>query len=112
MELKLNVYDGRAVIKTYSARDFTLKTGVCEDILKFVDIDKFNGGLNDETMLLEVVKIVIKAFSKFKPLMQEIFDGLTDEEYENTSIKEVAQVVVQVITYTITELFTITNSKN
>lgn len=112
MELKLNIYDGHKVDKTYTTQSFVLKTGVCEDILKYVNIDKFTGKLNDNDMLMEVLKIVTRAFSKFKPLMQDIFQGLTDKEYEKTSIKEVGQVVFQVISYTIGELFNISNSKN
>lgn len=112
MELKLNVYKDGKVEKTYTAKDFTLMTGTCEDILKLIDIDKFNDGLNNDAAIMEIVKIVIKAFGKFRPLMQEIFTGLSDEEYSRTSIKEVASVVIQVVTYTITELFNISNVKN
>lgn len=63
-------------------------------------------------MMLEVLKIVVKAFGKFKPLMKEVFDGLTDEEYNRTAIKEVARVVVNIVTYTVTELFAVSDTKN
>ena len=112
MELRLNIYKDRKVEKTYTTKDFTLMTGTCEDILKLIDIDKFNNGLNNEAATMEIIKIVIKAFGKFRPLMQEIFAGLSDEEYSRTSIKEVASVVIQVVTYTITELFNISTVKN
>ncbi len=112
MELKLNVYNGKKVEKTYTSNDFMLMTGTCEDILKLVDIDKFSGKLDDENMMMEILKIVVKAFGKFRPLMKEIFDGLTDEEYNRTAIKEVARVVVNVVTFTITELFAVSDEKN
>lgn len=106
MELKLNIYDGKKVEKTYTANDFTLMTGVCEDILNIVDIDKLTSGKLDNTALgIEVVKIVAKSFSKFKPFLQDVFDGLTDEEYRRTSIKEVAAVVFAIVKYTISELY-------
>lgn len=112
MEFKLNIYEGKNIVKTYTANDFLLKTKTCEDILKLVDIDKFSGGLSDEVAMMEVLKIVIKAFDKFNPLMKEVFEGLTDEEYANTSIKEVAGVVINIIIYTLNELFSISNTKN
>ena len=112
MELKLNIYNGKKIEKTYTSRDFDLRTGTCEDILKLVDIDKFSGGIGDEEAMMEVLKVVVKAFGKFKTLMQEIFEGLTDEEYSNTTIKEVAGVVLKVIMFTISELFNIANEKN
>ena len=114
MNLTLNIYDGKNVVKTYEAEDFTLTTGVCEDIIKEIDIDKLTSGKLDQTALgMEVLKLVAKSFSKFKPFLQNVFDGLTDEEYRNTSIKEVAGNVVKIVQYTVGELFSIgSNSKN
>lgn len=106
MELKLNIYDGKKIVKTYETNDFTLTTGVCEDILNTIDIDKLTGGkLDDKALGIEVIKIVAKSFSKFKPFLQNVFEGLTDEEYRNTSIKEVGGVVLAIVQYTIGELF-------
>lgn len=112
MEFRLNVYNGKEVEKTYVADDFALTTGTAEDILNLVDIDKLTGGLNDEGTILEVVKIVAKAFNQFNPLMKEIFDGLTDDEYRRTHIVEVGKVVLDVLKYTFAELFKATSGKN
>lgn len=111
MELKLNIYDGKKVVKTYEANDFTLTTGVCEDIINSVDIDKLTSGkLDDKTLGIEVIKVVAKSFSKFKPFLQDVFEGLTDDEYRHTSIKEVANVVVTIVQYTVGELFNVGGS--
>lgn len=112
--LKLNIYDGKKVVKTYEADDFTLMTGTCEDIINMIDVDKLiGGGLNNEAMGIEVVKVVAKSFSKFKPFLQDVFEGLTDDEYRHTSIKEVAGVVISIVQYTVGELFNVGgNSKN
>lgn len=112
MELKLNIYKGREIEKTYTSNDFMLMTGTCEDILKLIDIDKFSSNLSETELGMEILKIVIKAFDKFNVVMKEIFDGLTDEEYKRTQIKDVAGIVVQVVIYTINELFSISNRKN
>ena len=110
MEFRLNIYNGKEVEKTYIANDFMLTTGTAEDMLKLVDIDKLAGGLNDEGAILEVVKIVAKAFNSFNPLMKEIFEGLTDDEYRRTHIVEVGKVVLDVLKYTFAELFSATTS--
>lgn len=112
MELKLNVYEGNEVVKTYTSDKFRLKTGTCEDILSLIDIDKFTSGLSDERLGIEILKILTKGFNKFNPMMKEIFIGLTDEEYRNTDIKEVAQVIISVVTFTISELFGVKKAKN
>lgn len=109
MELKLNVYGkGKKVEKTYAAEEFTLMTGTCEDILKVVDVDKLmSGKLSDEQMGIEIIKTVTKSFKLFCPLLQEVFDGLTAEEYRRTSVKEVANCVINVVKYTVSELFNV-----
>lgn len=114
MNLKLNVYEGNKIVKTYEANDFTLMTGVCEDIIKEIDIDKLTSGkLDDTTLGIEVIKIVTKSFSKFKPFLQDVFEGLTDDEYRHTSMKEVAKLVVDIVQYIVGELFNVGgNSKN
>lgn len=111
MELKLNIYDGKEIEKTYTSNDFRLMTGTCEDILKLVNIDNFNGKLDDESAMFEIIKIVIGAFKEFNPMMKQIFDGLTDDEYRRTDITEVATVVLNVVKYTFKELFNVA-SKN
>lgn len=112
MELKLNIYNGKDIEKTYTANDFVLTTGTCEDILKLVDIDKISGNLDDNNAMMEVLKIVIKAFQEFKPMMMQIFDGLTEDEYRRTNVAEVAGVVIQVVKYTFAQLFNSISAKN
>jgi hypothetical protein len=108
MELKLNIYDGKKIEKTYVSDDFRLMTGTCEDIIKLIDVDKLTGKNlgNDENAMLEVLKIVVKAFSEFEPLMKQVFDGLTHDEYRRTDVREVASVVMSVLKYTFESLFT------
>ena len=115
MELKLNIYQNTKIIKTYTANDFVLTTGVCEDVLNMIDIDKLTGNSLDQTALgFEILKIVSKSFSKFRPFIQDIFEGLTEEEYRQTSVKEVAGVILGVVNHTISELYSIggNDSKN
>lgn len=113
MELKINIYEKSKIVKTYISNDFMLTTGVCEDILNLLDFDNFTN-VKDQTKLgLEVIKIVQKSFTKFKPFLIDIFEGLTEEEFRNTSIKEVAGVVLAIFNHTISELSaTGGNSKN
>lgn len=115
MELKLNIYGkGTKIIKTYIVNDFVLTTGICEDILNEVNIEKLiDGKLDEQTLGFEILKIVKKSFNKFSPFLQDVFEGLTDDEYRNTSIKEVANVIINIVKYTISELYNVgNNSKN
>lgn len=112
MELKLNVYKGSKIEKTYTAETFRLSTGICEDILQLVDIDKLlSGDLKDKdfqnVLGFELLKIVTKSFSSFKELLKDIFDGLTDEEIRNTPIDEVGKIVFQIVLHTVNKLYSV-----
>lgn len=110
MELKLNVYNGKTIEKTYTSNDFRLMTGTCEDILNLIEIDKLTNlnlaNIEDDTeTMMKFMGMFVGLFKQFNPIMKQIFDGLTDDEYRRTDIKEVAGVAWKVIQYTFAELF-------
>jgi hypothetical protein len=119
--MELNVYQKNKIVKTYTANDFVLTTGLVEDILTLIDVDKLlayglanygkGGPIDEQSLGFELMVIVQKSFSKFKPFIQDIFDGLTDEEYRQTSISEVAKVILHVINHAISGLYSIGGNK-
>ena len=96
-ELKLNIYDGKRVEKTYVADEIDIMFGTVEDLLEVIDFDN----LNDEK---EVVKVVIKTLNNLKPFLKQIFDGLTDDEIKRTKVKELVPLFVDIVKYTMDEL--------
>lgn len=117
MELKLNIYNGKEVEKTYVTDDFRLMTGTCEDILNILEIEKLTSLLSsdlnsvDDEEFLKLIPMVVKLFGQFGPIMKDIFIGITDDEYRRTDIKEVTKIIWTVIQYTFGELFN-ASSKN
>ena len=109
MELKLNIYDDAGeIVKTHTVQDFRLKTGVCEDILDIVEIEKFGNlkNLSDDDAL-QLLPMMMKFYKQFKTLMMQVFPELTEDEYKNTEMSEVAGVAWNIIMHTITALFNI-----
>lgn len=96
-DLKLNIYNGKTVEKTYIAEEIDIMFGTVEDLLDVIDFDN----LNDEK---EVVKVVIKTLNNLKPFLKQIFDGLTDEEIKRTKVKELIPLFVKIVKYSIDEL--------
>lgn len=96
-DLKLNIYNGKTVEKTYIAEEIDIMFGTVEDLLDVIDFDN----LNDEK---EVVKVVIKTLNNLKPFLKQIFDGLTDEEIKQTKVKELIPLFVKIVKYSIDEL--------
>ena len=96
-DLKLNIYDGKSIEKTYVAEEIDIMFGTVEDLLDAIDFDN----LNDEK---EVVKVVIKTLNNLKPFLKQIFDGLTDDEIKRTKVKELVPLFVDIVKYTMDEL--------
>ena len=96
-DLRLNIYNGKTIEKTYVAEEIDIMFGTVEDLLDVIDFDN----LNDEK---EVVKVVIKTLNNLKPFLKQIFDGLTDDEIKRTKVKELVPLFVDIVKYTMDEL--------
>ena len=108
MQLLLNIYDPKTklVAKQYRAETVDIMFGTIEDIIDIVDIDKL-----DDNM--ELAKILMIAMKKLKPLLKEVFTGLTDEELKCTSIKELIPLFKDIINFMMAEINGLgANSKN
>ena len=53
MDLKLNIYEKRKIVKTYTAETYDLMFGTVEDLLDVIDIDNIQAG--DRTELLKAI---------------------------------------------------------
>lgn len=111
MDLKLNIYEKRKIIKTYTAETYDLMFGTVEDLLNIIDIDNIQAG--DKTELIKAVaKVLAHSMDIVKPLLKDVFEGLTDEELRNTSIKEIVDVLSNIVTYSINQITKGNNGKN
>lgn len=104
MEFRINVYDGQEIVKTFVAKKYNLMMGTAEDILALVDIDKLDKGADVE---MEIFKLIVKSRKTFAKIIHEIFPELTEDEYRCVPVKEVLKVIMQVLTFTMTELSTV-----
>lgn len=105
--MKLNIYKGKEVVKTYETDDYDLTYGVIEDVIEIID-GKDLENKND------LVNIAIDSFHLLRPLLKEVFDGLTDDELRTVKVRELIVVIVELIKASISNLKKITgdNVKN
>lgn len=109
--MQLNIYEKKKVIKTYTADTYDLMFGTVEDISDAVNLDEMKTG-SDVEVFQAVVKLITGSKETVKDLLKDVFDGLTDEELRNTKVKEQAQVLVEVVNYTLGQLRKGTGTKN
>lgn len=126
-ELKLNIYDGRKISKTYTAEEYDLMTGTVEDIINLIDVEGVINLVSDteeadndkETSIKDtigfvpgLIKTIKNAFGIVKPLLKDMFEGLTDEEIRHTRIKEIAMLFVNVAMFGMSEMKGTSDEKN
>lgn len=109
--MKLNIYEKKKIVKTYEAETYDLMFGTVEDFIELVDLDKLQTGSDAEIIKL-VGGVVLKGMDVIKPLLKDVFEGLTDEELRNTKVSEIASVLVDIVKFAVTELSKGANSKN
>ena len=92
-EITLNIYKSGNVkaepIKTYTTDGYDLMLGTVEDFIEIIDLDK----IDDEK---ELIKMVVKGYDKLKPLLKDIFTGLTDEDMRGIKVSELVLTVIQI----------------
>jgi len=108
--MKLNIYEGKNIVKTYQADSYDLMFGVVEDVADAVNLDALKTGTDAEIIKM-VGELVMKSMSTVKGLLKDIFEGITDEELKRTKVKEIAKVLVDVVKFTIAQL-NLGDSKN
>ena len=111
MEIKLPIYEGKQVAKIYTAETYDIMFGTVEDLIDAVDMEKFMSGNNND-LVEGVAKAIPKIFGMIKPLLKDIFEGLTDEEIKHTKVKDVAKVIVAIVKFSVSQVVTDSNEKN
>ena len=101
--MKLNIYENKNIVKTYTAERYDLMLGTLEDVANAVKIDELKTG-SDKEILMFVFDLVKSSMGTVKELMHEVFDGITDEELRKTKVSEIVTVISEIVKITITEL--------
>ena len=111
MEMRLPIYNGKEVEKEYRAEEYSVMFGTAEDIISLFDIEKL-ASVDDRELAKAVAVAIPKAIGMLKPLLKEIFDGLTDDEIRRCKVADVARVVVGVSKFTMKQIVGGNRSKN
>lgn len=107
--LKLNIYgkeNGKLVIeKTYSADTYTLMFGTMEDVIRLIDVEKLQSGdVNSPAFIGAVAQLLVGSMDVVKPIMLDVFDGLTEEEIRNTKVSEIVPIFINIFKYSMNEM--------
>ena len=101
--MKLNIYDKNKIVKTFECENYDLKFGVVEDVIELFDFEDLKNS-SDIELIKIVGRVIPKSLGSIKDLMKDIFVGLTDEDLKNTTIKELAGVLIEVVKYALNQI--------
>lgn len=91
MELRLEVPkkgNKKEIEKTYITEEYDLPFGVVANILETIDFNK-----TDE---LTLGLAILKNMKEIKPLMLDIFEGLTSEELDRVGTSKLVPIIFQI----------------
>lgn len=111
MEIKLPIYEKRQIVKTYTAETYDIMFGTVEDLINVIDIDKFMSG-SDKDFAAGVAAAIPGVLGLIKPLLKDIFEGLTDDEIKHCHLADIVNVVVKVIKSSVTQIVVDAAGKN
>lgn len=112
MKFVLNIYEKKKVVKTYEADAYDLMFGTLEDFLNVIDEKMFTADISDFDFAKLAVLMVKNCLGEIKPLLFDVFDGLTEDELRHTKASELIAVVLNIAKYAFAEIRGIGTSKN
>lgn len=111
-ELKLDIYKAernengeREIEKTYVSNTFDILYGPIEDVLGLVDASK----LDNDT---ELVKALFAVLKQIKPILKDVFIGLSDEELKMTKAEDIVSVTILILKNAIEGIVSSSGIKN
>ena len=109
--MKLNIYEGKKVVKTYTADSYDILWGTVQDVASVVEIDSIKT-LQYVDVVAAILKLIFAKPDEFNRLLKDVFDGLTDEELRKVKFKEIAWVMADIVKYTAEQFGKGSNEKN
>ena len=104
MKFTLNIYEKKKIVKTYEAESYDLMFGTLEDFLKIVDEKMFAENVTNIDFAKFGLSMIKQCIGEVKPLLLDVFDGLTEDELRRTKTSELISVVYSIAKYSFAEI--------
>ena len=112
MKFILNIYEKKKIVKTYEAESYDLMFGTLEDFLMIIDEKMFAEDVTNIDFAKFGLSMIKQCIGEVKPLLLDVFDGLTEEELRHTKTSELIGVVYSIAKYSFAEINGIGSGKN
>lgn len=99
MELKLNIYKGKKIVKTYTCNTIDVRFGVLVDVINALNFEAMKRG--DK---IEIAAMVVKCLDQVLPFLYDLFDGVTEEEIRNAKTSNIIEIFKDLYGYAMSEI--------
>lgn len=96
MNLTLNVYDGKEIIKTVKSTTYDLELGTVIKLMKLLKIE-------DTENELELLKIIAGAFDEIIDVLSNVFPDMEEDDWNHVKLKEIVPVIINIAKFSVTE---------
>ena len=96
MNLTLNVYDGKEIIKTVKSTTYDLELGTVIKLMKLLKIE-------DTENELELLKIITRAFDEIIDVLSNVFPDMEEDDWNHVKLKEIVPVIINIAKFSVTE---------
>lgn len=106
MKLELQIpkkKNKKEIEKTYTAEGYDLPFGVVNNVLETLDFEKIND-LKDDDVKIALGFAILKNIKEVKPLILDIFEGLTEEELNRVGVSKLVPIFIKIFMETKAQL--------
>ena len=104
MKFVLNIYEKKKVVKTYETDAYDLMFGTLEDFLNIIDEKMFADDVSNIDFAKLGLTVIKRCLKELKPLLLDVFEGLTEDELRNTKASELIGVIYAIAKYSFAEI--------
>lgn len=112
MKFVLNIYEKKKIVKTYETDAYDLMFGTLEDFLNVIDEKMFADDVSNIDFAKLGLSVIKSCLKEVKPLLLDVFEGLTEEELRKAKTSELIGVVYAIAKYSFAEINGIGSEKN
>ena len=112
MKFVLNIYEKQNIKKTYTSDSYDLMFGTLEDFVNVIDERLLRDDVNDADFAKIGLSLLKNSMGQIKPLIMDVFEGLTEDEIRHTKTSELLGVILAIAKYSFSEIKGISNEKN
>lgn len=90
----------KEIEKTYTAEGYDLPFGIIDNVLNTLDFDK----MGEENFDMSLGLSILKNLKEVKPLMLDVFEGLTEEELSRVTTSKLVPIIFKIFIETKNQL--------